>query len=1271
MAETIGLRAILEDDDFQQGVSSYNKGIDVMEAANKNAIKSSADLVQATDETGEGLEEAGEELEEAGNDALDMAAKLVMNEVKDLAKAGLELAELGAQSKRVEQRFEAFSEQAGGATEILEAFQEGAGGTVSKMEAMDSATRLLQMGLVTNADEMQRVVEMATRLGDQTATAGARVGDFALLLANQSIPRLDNFGISSGTVRARIAELQAETKDMTREAAFMQAVMESGADSLAILGDRVDDDAAAFEKAEAKMADMRVEMGQKLAPIAAKLMGVLADLDTGTLALITGFGTLIGVLVRFRSVLKGAQGQALITNSMLAGLGITVAALAVTYEAYNRIASDVNEVQKEAVAAADSLSESIAKQVDAGVPLEVALRKRAVLLDEQVRAWDDNLITGTAIGGLFGSHSKLLEILNEAHSEFNQATLEGTSTWDEYVKILDAVNATITDSDAKIKAMTEGEYKLAKGIGAAAAELSNYDIIAREAAIAEQGLKEIHTLSVAELDKIDIAYADADARMLKYANDMMNQLTPAQQAAWREGRLLMQQQEETAQEMEDMEDAIADLTVRLETTYFESVKRAAEVTDRLEKEQAEAAQAAQDHAVSLLDLAEGLSDASAADAAHAAISNLKGLLKDKLITTEQYTEAVSGVQEAYGLVTDKGDVLSTGIDVLGQMFGDGTITPLQYQNALQDLTDAAGGLEEGITTVPEILEGVNTAFGRAGTAVEEDFANKVDLGFADAQDTVEQGADNLPAAMDKMPRLFSLAGIDATDELHLEMKKGFEETGLEVQEGASKLPENLSSLTPGMRKEGELASDGFSEGIDLGFSSAKRKTRATVEDLSETISIRQRFQSSGADASDGFTVGLGGGLDTAHSETSNMMGDELPSTMDGLPADFERGGRASGTAFMEGLNASMDEAAAAMRAKLQIIKDLLPESEPADTSSPLYNLSASGLAIINNMMEGVNAAEPGAIRTMAGVGDALGTALSQSIIETTDYSLKDLFSAAGVLGGLGSAAAGFFKDQTLEPMEEALDDAVARMIELMERRGTDVSGGVEDAFSTFFREQIGGGGGLLQLMLKRERGELTFDETTLLNTFETLQQIDRERKQLAQDIADENERLLRLQEAQQNLRLLEQQFKLLELIQEQGLDAEAILGGLQLGLDADMGAVIDAMAAAMEAMIAAAEEELGIGSPSKVFEMIGAETMEGMARGIERLMSLPIRQSMIATRGMMSVPARVVSDRPSPILTSGPRVDMQFGDTNISNGMDMIQFETRVRRAVDRAIRGV
>ena len=154
-----------------------------------------------------------------------------------VAKYAAELFTLGVAAEAAELRFTKFAGGADRAAGFLEAFNSGADNTVDRMTAMGSASRLLQMGLVGNTDEMETMASIAVKLGDQTKGAGDRIADFSLLLSNQATLRLDNFGISSGKVRDRINELIASGEALNREEAFKMAVMEEGSRALAILGD--------------------------------------------------------------------------------------------------------------------------------------------------------------------------------------------------------------------------------------------------------------------------------------------------------------------------------------------------------------------------------------------------------------------------------------------------------------------------------------------------------------------------------------------------------------------------------------------------------------------------------------------------------------------------------------------------------------------------------------------------------------------------------------------------------------------------------------------------------------------------------------------------------------------------------------------------------------------------------------------------------------------------------------------------------------------------
>lgn len=151
----------------------------------------------------------------------------------------VELGNLGQQVQQQRAYFEVWSGGVANATENLNAMRAAIGNVMTDSEAMASANKLLSMGLARNSTELANLSRMAVMLGGSTRTAQESIEEFSLLLANQSILRLDTFGISGARVRERIEELQAADEDLTREQAFLNAVMEEGArkvDALAAAG---------------------------------------------------------------------------------------------------------------------------------------------------------------------------------------------------------------------------------------------------------------------------------------------------------------------------------------------------------------------------------------------------------------------------------------------------------------------------------------------------------------------------------------------------------------------------------------------------------------------------------------------------------------------------------------------------------------------------------------------------------------------------------------------------------------------------------------------------------------------------------------------------------------------------------------------------------------------------------------------------------------------------------------------------------------------------
>jgi len=246
----------------------------------KNLAKEAMDQARKDlQELGEAAKKSGEKGKEAkgGFESLNNAFKSFVTAavVKQLAQAALELGKLGVQAAAVEQRFYAFAGGSREAETVLKAVMAATDGTIDRMGAMQSATKLMQMGLASNADEAARLINMAARLGDQTLSTSERVNDFAAMLANQSIPRLDNYGMSSGKVRARIDELMASTEGMTREQAFLQATLEEGAIAMEKLGDAGLGQLQNLDRLSSAWKDFKVTIGNMVAPALTDGAGLL------------------------------------------------------------------------------------------------------------------------------------------------------------------------------------------------------------------------------------------------------------------------------------------------------------------------------------------------------------------------------------------------------------------------------------------------------------------------------------------------------------------------------------------------------------------------------------------------------------------------------------------------------------------------------------------------------------------------------------------------------------------------------------------------------------------------------------------------------------------------------------------------------------------------------------------------------------------------------------------------------------------------------------
>ncbi len=233
-----------------------------------------------------------------GNDAgqksqltwLNLAAKINVAQqayqtIARFAKMAYDAMKEGARIEAVQNTFSSLAASIGETSDALRGeLRTAVRDTVGDMALMEGANRFIAMGLASTGDQAAELAAIATQLG--LAFRGDAVEgmeEFALLLANQSIPRLDTFGISAARVRGRIEELMNTVPGMTRETAFMQATMEQARITMGKIGDQTGGNAGQIARLEASVANLTGEFKLWLADALLPTVDALNTLvDVGT-----------------------------------------------------------------------------------------------------------------------------------------------------------------------------------------------------------------------------------------------------------------------------------------------------------------------------------------------------------------------------------------------------------------------------------------------------------------------------------------------------------------------------------------------------------------------------------------------------------------------------------------------------------------------------------------------------------------------------------------------------------------------------------------------------------------------------------------------------------------------------------------------------------------------------------------------------------------------------------------------------------------------------
>ena len=178
---------------------------------------------------------------------------------KKVAATAYELGVLGAQAERAEKTFVNVAGGVGQAAMMLDALKAATMGTKSEMELMASATNIMALGLGDTAGEIGAIMRNVEALG---ARFGGNMQIFQLMMSNDSLMRIDSFGIGVEEATKRIEEYKKAGMDAGK--AFDTAVLDLMTEKFESLGGAMEDPITNIQRTQAAWQDLRAEAGKTI-----------------------------------------------------------------------------------------------------------------------------------------------------------------------------------------------------------------------------------------------------------------------------------------------------------------------------------------------------------------------------------------------------------------------------------------------------------------------------------------------------------------------------------------------------------------------------------------------------------------------------------------------------------------------------------------------------------------------------------------------------------------------------------------------------------------------------------------------------------------------------------------------------------------------------------------------------------------------------------------------------------------------------------------------
>lgn len=270
-------------DNFSRQLENFERGIAKSQAATDRAARAADRAAAKSGATATSYNAAGDA---AGRSAMQISKmSLAMDgvaaafTVAGFARVVADVYKVGLETRIASEAFDKLSGTVGSASGVMRELQKSTGGVVDDLTLMHGANRFLSMGIATTEAEVGRLTQAALVLGRVMGYSGQEaIESFSLLLSNESVLRLDNFGLSAAKIRREMALLAEQNSELTRSDRFRIAVLDEIENKFGLLGDAVDAVVTPVKRLEASFSSLTQSVSATVSSVLDQAAGALVSI---------------------------------------------------------------------------------------------------------------------------------------------------------------------------------------------------------------------------------------------------------------------------------------------------------------------------------------------------------------------------------------------------------------------------------------------------------------------------------------------------------------------------------------------------------------------------------------------------------------------------------------------------------------------------------------------------------------------------------------------------------------------------------------------------------------------------------------------------------------------------------------------------------------------------------------------------------------------------------------------------------------------------------